>query len=148
MIEPGLRDWKNTTPVDARQWLKEAKVAWWIAGGWALDLFSGHSTRRHADMDVGCFRGDDDDDDDDGDPREFEFEGDDDDGRCAVRGVEEMTIHSDGRFEIEVEDLDLRDVDLDFAPFCLQIGNRMQGVGIGFFADDDDDDEFEGVAVH
>lgn len=58
MIEPGLRDWKNSTPVDVRQWLKGAEVAWWIAGGWALDLFSGQCTRKHADMDVGCFRED------------------------------------------------------------------------------------------
>ena len=58
MIEPGLRDWKNSTPVDVRQWLEGAEVAWWIAGGWALDLFCGQRTRKHADMDVGCFRED------------------------------------------------------------------------------------------
>lgn len=25
---------------------------WWIAGGWAIDLFVGHQTRKHADIDV------------------------------------------------------------------------------------------------
>jgi hypothetical protein len=27
-------------------------VPWWIAGGWALDLFVGRTTRAHEDMDV------------------------------------------------------------------------------------------------
>ena len=31
---------------------------WWLAGGWALDLFLGHGTRPHADIDVGVLRRD------------------------------------------------------------------------------------------
>jgi hypothetical protein len=29
---------------------------WWIAGGWALDLFLGYQTRGHGDLDVGVLR--------------------------------------------------------------------------------------------
>jgi hypothetical protein len=45
-------------PTDAVRWLGGVRAAWWIAGGWALDLFSGTHTREHADLDVGCFRED------------------------------------------------------------------------------------------
>lgn len=31
---------------------------WWIAGGWALDLFLGKVTRPHKDLDIGIFRRD------------------------------------------------------------------------------------------
>jgi hypothetical protein len=31
---------------------------WFIAGGWAIDLFLGHATRRHEDVDVGIYRRD------------------------------------------------------------------------------------------
>ena len=33
--------------------LKEAGLPWYISGGWALDLFLGHVTRTHHDVDVG-----------------------------------------------------------------------------------------------
>jgi hypothetical protein len=33
-------------------------VPWWFAGGWAIDLFVGHTRRGHADLDIGCFRED------------------------------------------------------------------------------------------
>jgi hypothetical protein len=32
--------------------------AWWIAGGWALDLFLGQPSRPHADLDIGVPRRD------------------------------------------------------------------------------------------
>ncbi len=31
---------------------------WWIAGGWAIDLFIGHQTREHEDIDVSILRRD------------------------------------------------------------------------------------------
>jgi hypothetical protein len=31
---------------------------WWVAGGWALDLFLGDAVRSHADLDIGVFRDD------------------------------------------------------------------------------------------
>jgi hypothetical protein len=33
-------------------------VPWWIAGGWAIDLFLDRETRHHEDLDVGILRGD------------------------------------------------------------------------------------------
>ena len=34
----------------------DAPFRWWIAGGWALDLFLGTETRPHSDVDVAVFR--------------------------------------------------------------------------------------------
>ena len=53
-----LGAWDAGTPAAARDWLRGADVPWWIAGGWALDLFVGRPTRGHGDLDVGCFRAD------------------------------------------------------------------------------------------
>ncbi len=36
----------------------ELEVPWWIAGGWAIDLFLGHQTRDHEDIDVVVLRRD------------------------------------------------------------------------------------------
>ena len=32
--------------------------SWWIAGGWAIDLFLGHTTREHGDIEVALLRRD------------------------------------------------------------------------------------------
>lgn len=53
-----LRSWRAFRPGDARRWLEGVSVPWWIAGGFALDLFVGRETRPHEDLDVGCFRDD------------------------------------------------------------------------------------------
>jgi hypothetical protein len=50
--------WRQTKPVEVQEWLHSLSVPWWIAGGWALDLFLGQVTRPHADIDVGIFRRD------------------------------------------------------------------------------------------
>jgi hypothetical protein len=50
--------WRRTSPVEIQGWLYILPVPWWIAGGWALDLFLGEATRPHADTDVGIFRRD------------------------------------------------------------------------------------------
>jgi hypothetical protein len=31
---------------------------WWVAGGWAVDLFLGHQTREHADIEIAVLRED------------------------------------------------------------------------------------------
>ena len=36
--------------------LGDYKGQWAIAGGWAIDLFLGRSTRAHADVDIAVFR--------------------------------------------------------------------------------------------
>jgi hypothetical protein len=38
--------------------LAEVNRPWWVAGGWALDLFLGFQTRAHDDLDVGVLRRD------------------------------------------------------------------------------------------
>lgn len=45
-------------PNDALEWLLSLEVPWWLAGGWALDLFVGQVTRKHGDLDVGVLRRD------------------------------------------------------------------------------------------
>jgi hypothetical protein len=50
--------WRPVLPAEVMQWLSPLSVPWWIAGGWALDLFLGQVSRPHADIDVGIFRAD------------------------------------------------------------------------------------------
>jgi len=59
MSEPMTKAiWRQTKPVEIQEWLHALSVPWWIAGGWALDLFLGEATRPHEDIDVGIFRRD------------------------------------------------------------------------------------------
>src|SRR5688572_31726010 len=55
---PGVLDWDPAPPHDAAEWLANVSVPWWIAGGWAIDLFLGRDTRPHQDLDVGVLRRD------------------------------------------------------------------------------------------
>ena len=50
--------WGALTPHDVVVVLSKVGVPWWIAGGWALDIFLGKVTRPHKDLDVGIFRKD------------------------------------------------------------------------------------------
>lgn len=50
--------WSGMTPVDAAKLLAGFDRPWWIAGGWAIDLFLVRETRCHADLDVAILRGD------------------------------------------------------------------------------------------
>jgi hypothetical protein len=45
-------------PVDIQSLLSSAPFQWWIAGGWALDLFTGEQSRPHFDTDVAVARRD------------------------------------------------------------------------------------------
>jgi hypothetical protein len=36
--------------------LAALRAPWWVAGGWALDLFLGKVTRAHKDLDIGIGR--------------------------------------------------------------------------------------------
>jgi hypothetical protein len=40
------------------RWLSRAAMPWWIAGGWAIDLFLGRKTRDHGDCDIAIRRSD------------------------------------------------------------------------------------------
>lgn len=46
------------TPRDAAALLRGVRAPWWIAGGWAIDLFLGRETRPHEDLDVAILRRD------------------------------------------------------------------------------------------
>jgi hypothetical protein len=50
--------WRPSHPNDARSWLSHVDQTWWIAGGWALDLFLGAVGRSHGDSDIDIFRDD------------------------------------------------------------------------------------------
>jgi hypothetical protein len=59
VLEPSrLGNWASTTPEDAASWFSSLTVPWWVAGGWALDLFLGRQFREHGDCDVGVLRRD------------------------------------------------------------------------------------------
>jgi hypothetical protein len=51
-------DWCAIAPELAPAWLARVPAPWWIAGGSAIDLFLGRTTRAHQDLDVGVFRRD------------------------------------------------------------------------------------------
>jgi len=51
-------DWRVLQPEDVAALLRGYARRWWIAGGWALDLFLGRQTREHADLDVVVLRDD------------------------------------------------------------------------------------------
>lgn len=44
--------WAPLSPHEVAELLADLTVPWWIAGGWAIDLFLGRQTRPHADVDV------------------------------------------------------------------------------------------------
>ena len=52
----GVADWDTASPHEAVEWFASVPVPWWIAGGWAIDLFLGRETRPHGDLDVGVLR--------------------------------------------------------------------------------------------
>jgi aminoglycoside-2''-adenylyltransferase len=55
---PAEGDWRPLQPHDVASLLVDTNVPWWVAGGWALDLFLGFQTRPHGDLDVGILRRD------------------------------------------------------------------------------------------
>ena len=44
--------WQAWQPYEVAQLFSTLTTPWWIAGGWALDLFLGEQTRDHEDIDV------------------------------------------------------------------------------------------------
>jgi hypothetical protein len=50
--------WRALHPRDAASLLAGIDVPWWIAGGWALEMFRGTGPRPHTDLDVGVLRRD------------------------------------------------------------------------------------------
>jgi hypothetical protein len=50
--------WQPLQPHAAPALFGGLVAPWWIAGGWAIDLFIGRETRAHEDLDIGVFRDD------------------------------------------------------------------------------------------
>lgn len=46
------------SPAEAAALLASVPTPWWVAGGWALDLYVGAQTREHGDLDIGILRRD------------------------------------------------------------------------------------------
>jgi hypothetical protein len=47
-----LSYWQPWQPQQATQFFSQTTAPWWIAGGWAIDLFLGKQTREHQDIDI------------------------------------------------------------------------------------------------
>ncbi len=55
---PPFETWQALSVDEARQVFAPLGIRWWIAGGWAIDLFIGQQTRDHADIDIAILRRD------------------------------------------------------------------------------------------
>lgn len=53
-----LGPWQPWSPQEVAAFFASLHVPWWIAGGWAIDLFLGQKTREHEDIDVQVLRRD------------------------------------------------------------------------------------------
>ncbi|MBU5442202.1 hypothetical protein [Paenibacillus sp. MSJ-34] len=51
-----IYNWLPISVTEIHEIFSNIPVTWCIAGGWALDLFLGHQTRKHADIDVVLLR--------------------------------------------------------------------------------------------
>jgi len=51
-------EWQPWQPKEVASFFSTLTVPWWVAGGWALDLFLGEQTRVHEDIDVQILRRD------------------------------------------------------------------------------------------
>ena len=50
---PCVRLWEAWTPAEVAQRMASVAAPWYVAPGWALDLFTGASTRAHDDLEIG-----------------------------------------------------------------------------------------------
>ena len=48
--------WGGLEPQDLLQVLPNVECVWWVAGGWAVDMWLPGPSPAHADMDIGCYR--------------------------------------------------------------------------------------------
>lgn len=52
------KNWDPYRPEEIYELFKSLTIPWWIAGGWAIDLFLGSKTRNHLDIDIQILRKD------------------------------------------------------------------------------------------
>ena len=53
LSEADLSKWDAWAPDELARRLEDVEATWYVIAGWALDLFSGHQTREHADLEIG-----------------------------------------------------------------------------------------------
>jgi len=58
MIPDDFDNWSPLTPREVAARFAAFPGPWWIAGGWAIDLFVGRQTRPHEDVDIVVLRRD------------------------------------------------------------------------------------------
>lgn len=51
-------NWQPMRPEAAKEMLRGLDAPWWVAGGWAIDLWLGRQSRGHEDLDVGILHRD------------------------------------------------------------------------------------------
>ncbi len=52
-FEPDVSKWDAWRPEEAARRLSGVRAPWYVAGGWALDLFLGEERRPHSDLEIG-----------------------------------------------------------------------------------------------
>jgi len=52
------KNWDPYLPEEINELFKSLTIPWWIAGGWAIELFLGTKTRKHLDIDIQILRKD------------------------------------------------------------------------------------------
>jgi hypothetical protein len=57
-VAPPEHQWEPLSLEQVKQLLGQVQARWWVAGGRALDMFIGHETRKHVDIDVSVLRRD------------------------------------------------------------------------------------------
>ncbi|HEU0304713.1 MAG TPA: hypothetical protein VFR32_09035 [Gaiellaceae bacterium] len=51
-VEPDLTKWDAWSPEEVAQRLARVEAPWYVAAGWALDLFLGGQRREHEDLEI------------------------------------------------------------------------------------------------
>ena len=55
---PDLWEWEEFDPSRLLEVMRGFAAAWWVAGGWRLDLWFGHETRTNQDVYLAILGGD------------------------------------------------------------------------------------------
>jgi aminoglycoside-2''-adenylyltransferase len=52
VFDPDVSEWDAWRPEQVARILADVKVPWYVAGGWAIDLFLGGQRREHGDLEI------------------------------------------------------------------------------------------------